>query len=195
MPSVHTIEVPVGRYYAPDEIDPLSYPAIANIVTCAEGHTERKIRSLRMQTAHSHLNVQKGGRPNFYEITDGFVVDEENHIYGFPIVADASYACGIQLACGHTPEGGEFITHNIASGVFTVATTGTTIASEIERILQHSHPHRHRDTLAAFNDIYRRLTALEAHHPAGPSGSSDGDSDTEDSNDDSSDDSGSGAAE
>ena len=180
----HTFEWPVGQWRGRDDWNLLDTPAVKAIVTDAT-HSERKIVGLWLIGSHNRFDITGGvSLATVVHIVHGICV-EHDRIYGEPYVAGESYQFAVQVASGSEIDG-QWVIHNLATGHIQINTTGITDASEQDKITQHNHPHTHLEFRRAFDDVYRRLTALEAHHPAPPSGSSDSDSDDSDESSDTS---------
>ena len=185
----HTFEWPVGQWRGKGDWNLLATPAVRNIVTDTT-HSERKITSIYLLGHHNRLDITSASTHGMAtHIVHGICVDPDQ-IYGEPYVAGESYDFAVTVASGSEIDD-VWTVHNIATGHIRITTTGVTDASEQDKITQHNHPHTHLEFRRAFNNVYARLTALEAHHPAPPSGSSDSDSDdSDDSSDESSSDTG-----
>ena len=166
----HIFTWPVGQWRGKGHWNLLDTPAVRNIVADAT-HSERKIFGIDLISDHNRLDITHGAtQSNVLHIVHGICV-ESDQIYGMPFVADESYQFAVNVSSGTTVDG-EWREHNYATGHIQITTTGVTTASEQDKIVQHDHPHAHRDYLQTFNMIIARLAALEAHHPP-PAGDDD----------------------
>ena len=182
LPIVHTVTFPVGTWIRPGDVDLLAVPAIQNLVAVTDENPERQIFGMILDGETDNLHIREGRGHNI-SVFHGIIFDPDaREIYGLPVVGDETYHFTVQIVAGKTNDEGVFTpTGNLGQGRIAVVTTGDTIASEFEQVIQHAHPHIHRDYLQSFNALYARVAALEAHHPASPSGSSDSDSSDDDS--------------
>ena len=171
----------VGEWHQKGATDLLAEAGVRNIVSCDQGHTERRIWEMSADLPHNRMEFKNGRGQVAVEVLDGICL-EGSDLYGIPVKAGEDYRFRISVTCG-TIVDGEWRQHNYATGAIQITTAGETVFGDADRGFMHAHPHGHPGYMRTFNTIFARLDRLTPTLPAGshtPAPSDDDDDDTDD---------------
>ena len=168
----HTYTWNVGEWHQKGATDLLAEAGVRNIVSCDQGHTERRISYMTGDRQHNRLEYKNGRGQVAMEVLDGICL-EGDEIFGIPVKAGEDYRFRLAVTCGTTVDG-QWQQHNYATGAIQITTAGETVFGDADRAFMHAHPHDHAGYMRTFNTIFARLDRLTPHIPPGNQNDDDG---------------------